>query len=203
MLYDVTTITVQPGSTPQGLAKLEAKLGTKDFQGELLACWLSDIGALNQILLIRSYPKRELLEADRLACTMQSDPFGIGEFITTASLETYVAFPFVEPLRPGRSGAFYEVRTYVLKPDALSPTIEAWRQALPERIKLSPLLIAMHTVTGPTPRFIHVWPYHDLVARHGIRTAAVETGVWPPRGGLGRLISQQTDIYVPAPFSPI
>jgi NIPSNAP len=203
MLYDVSTITLQPGSTPQGLGKLEAKLAAGAFRGELLACWISDIGALNQILMIRAYPEKDLLEADRLATTMRSDLLGIGEFIAVSSMETYAPFPFLEPMRPGRTGAFYEVRTYMLKPDALSFTIEAWRKALPDRVKLSPLLIAMHTLTGATPKFMHIWPYNDLDERHRIRTRAVETGVWPPPGGPGRLISQQTDIYVPARFSPV
>jgi hypothetical protein len=28
-------------------------------------------------------------------------------------------------------------------------------------------------------------------------------GVWPPPGGPGHLVSQQVDIYLPAPFSPM
>jgi len=202
MLYDVTTMTVQPGSPTQALAKLEGALGRASLQGELLACWLSEIGALNRILLIRGYADIRALEADRHTLTIQADPYGLGALVTGAELDIYVPFPFVDPMRPGSKSAFYEVRTYALKPDALAPTMEAWRQALPERIKLSRVLMAMHTA-GPTPRFMHIWPYQSLDDRQRIRAQAVQLGVWPPRGGPGRLSAQQTDIYIPAAFSPI
>jgi len=203
MLYNVATITVAPGSTPHVLGKLEAGLATAGLGGELLACWFCDIGALNQILVIRSYPDARALEADRRILTMQPDPIGIGELVTGVTMDVYAPFSFLEPMRPGRNASIFEVRTYVLKPGGLGPTIESWQKALPERLKLSPLLAAMHTLTGPMPRFMHIWPYGDLVERQRIRTKAVETGVWPPRGGPGRLLSQQTDIYLPAKFSPI
>jgi len=202
MLYDVMTITVQPGSASQALAKLERALGRQSLRGELLTCWLSEIGALNRILLIRGYADINALESDRRTITSQADPFELGELVTAADLDLYVPFEFVDPMRPGSKAAFYEVRTYGLKPDALTPTKEAWRQALPERVKLSRVLMAMHT-TGPTPRFMHIWPYESLADRQRIRGEAVARGLWPPRGGPGRLSSQQTDIYIPAAFSPI
>jgi len=202
MLYDVMTISVQPGSLSQALAKLEGALGRLSLRGELLTCWQSEIGALNRILLIRGYGDINALETDRETITTQADPFGLADLLTAVDLDLYVPFEFVEPMRPGSKAAFYEVRTYGLKPDALTPTREAWRLALPERAKLSRLLMAMHTAS-PTPRFMHIWPYESLADRQRIRAEAVTRGVWPPRGGPGRLSSQQTDIYLPAPFSPI
>ena len=202
MLYDVMTISVQPGSLSQALAKLEGALGRLSLRGELLTCWQSEIGALNRILLIRGYGDINALETDRETITTQADPFGLADLLTGVDLDLYVPFEFVEPMRPGSKAAFYEVRTYGLKPDALTPTREAWRLALPERAKLSRLLMAMHTAS-PTPRFMHIWPYESLADRQRIRAEAVTRGVWPPRGGPGRLSSQQTDIYLPAPFSPI
>ena len=49
--YDVTIITVRPGTQPRALAKLKETVA--DAPG-LLACWYSEIGALNQILLLRA-----------------------------------------------------------------------------------------------------------------------------------------------------
>ena len=62
MLYDVMTISVQPGSPAQALTKLEGALGRLSLRGELLTCWLSEIGALNRILLIRGYTDINALE---------------------------------------------------------------------------------------------------------------------------------------------
>ena len=50
--YDVTIITVRPGTHPAALGRLQHSLG--GAASELLACWYSDLGAINQILLIRS-----------------------------------------------------------------------------------------------------------------------------------------------------
>ena len=48
--YDVTIVTVRPGTHPQALAVLGKSLAD---DASLLACWYSDIGAVNQILVIR------------------------------------------------------------------------------------------------------------------------------------------------------
>ena len=113
------------------------------------------------------------------------------------------SFPSLPPIRPGVIGPVFEVRTYVLKRDALAKTIELWRTALPARAKLSPVLAAMHSVSGTVPRFMHVWPYPSLDERARLRAKAMGEGVWPPPGGPTLLVSQQTDIYLPASFSPI
>ena len=111
--------------------------------------------------------------------------------------------PFIEPIKAGSYGPVYEVRTYLLKPGGLAGTMEAWRKSVPERMKLSRVTAAMYSITGPTPRFVHIWPYASLEERQRIRKEAVEKKIWPPPGGPDRLLAQQTDIYLPAPFSPL
>jgi hypothetical protein len=198
--YDVTIFTVRPGTHPQALAVLGRTLASDT---RLLACWYSDIGAVNQILVIRAgVDPAEALEA-RDAALKTSNPFGIGEFITAATVDTYVSFDFMLRMQPGDYGPCFEVRSYVLKPGGLTPTIELWRKAVPGRMTVSPLLAAMTSVTGAVTRFIHIWPYKSFDERARLRDKAVADGVWPPPGGPGHLISQQVDIYLPAPFSPV
>jgi NIPSNAP len=205
MTYDVTTITVHPGKHPEALTRLRSWLPAQKpaDAGELLACWYSDLGALNQILVIRSGDDERDARAQRAAIVMSQDPFGVGEFITALTMDTYVSFPFMRPIAAGRYGPFYEVRTYVLRPDGLAKTIELWRNAVPGRLTVSPLLAAMYSVTGPVLRFMHIWPYASLDERQRLRTKAVADGVWPPPGGPDQLISQQADIFLPAEFSPL
>ena len=100
-------------------------------------------------------------------------------------------------------GPVFEVRTYLLKPTGLPPTIAAWEKSAPARQKLSPILAAMYSVTGEVTRFMHIWPYPDLITRANTRKTAIDTGVWPPPGGPDQLLRMQTDIYLPAAFSPI
>jgi hypothetical protein len=199
-LYDVTILTVRPGTHPRALEVLGNSLG-KDTN--LLACWYSDIGAVNQILIIRKATDAAATLDARFAALNAPNPFGIGEYIAAMAMDTYVPFDFIAPLRPNEFGPCYEVRSYVLKPDGLAPTIEAWRKAVPGRMKISPVLAAMTSVTGAVTRFLHVWPYKSFDERARLRAKAAADGVWPPPGGPGHLVSQQVDIYLPAPFSPM
>ncbi len=199
-LYDVTIIAVRPGTHPQALASLGKTLAGDPT---LLACWYSDIGAVNQIMLIRKIADADAALESRLAALKSPNPFGIGEFITAMTLDTYVPFDFMPPLQPGTFGPCYEVRNYILKPGGLEPTIELWRKAVPGRMKVSPVLAAMSAATGAATRFLHIWPYKSFDERTRLRDKAVADGVWPPPGGPGHLLSQQVDIYLPAAFSPM
>jgi hypothetical protein len=198
--YDVTIVTVRPGTHPQALAILGKTLADDPA---LLACWYSDIGAVNQILLIRQAGDIGPTLDARLALLQSRNPLGIGEFITTAAMDIFVAFDFISPLRAGVFGPCYEVRTYLLRPDGLVPTVELWRKAVPGRSTVSPVLAAMTSVTGAVTRFMHIWPYKSFDERARLRDKAVADGVWPPPGGPGYLLSQQVDIYLPAGFSPM
>jgi hypothetical protein len=201
MHYDVTIITVRPGTHPEALARLKETLPSA-AGGELLACWYSDIGALNQILLIRAADIMRM-HADRAKQLRTENPFGIGEYIVGMSMDAYVAFPFMAPIKAGRYGPVFEVRTYVLKPDGVPATIELWRTWVPGRANLSPLLAAMHSITGTVTRFMHIWPYADLNERARLRAKAVADKLWPPPGGPDHLAMMQSDIYFAADFSPM
>jgi hypothetical protein len=203
MTYDVTIITVRPGTHPAALTRLAPFLSSASPAGELLACWYSELGALNQILLIQSRPDGARALADRAAILQSSNPFGVGDLIVGMTMDTYVSLPFVQPMTRGRYGPFYEVRSYMFKPDGLAPTVELWRNGLPGRVKVSPLLAAMYSVTGPVTRFMHIWPYASLDERQRLRTKAVADGVWPPPGGPDHFTAMQSDIFLPAEFSPM
>jgi hypothetical protein len=202
MHYDVTIITVRPGTEHKVLARLEETLPSL-LAGELLACWRSDIGALNRILLIRAAPDVARIHADREKLLRTENPLGIGENIEAMSMDTYASFPFMPPMQAGQCGPVFEVRTYVLKPNGLAATIELWRKWAPGRATLSPLLAAMHSITGTVTRFMHIWPYASVDERSRLRAKAVADKLWPPPGGPDHLQMMQSDIYAPADFSPI
>lgn len=198
--YEVTIVTVRPGTHPQALAILKPRL-TAD--PNLLTCWYSEIGALNRILIVRKAQDAATALADRQALLSERSPLGIGEFIAGMSIDTYVSFDFIAPMEPGEFGPWYEVRLYTLKPDGLGPTTELWRKTVPGRRTLSPLLAAMTSLTGAVTRFMHIWPYPSLDERARLRSKAVTEGLWPPPGGPDHLASMQSDIYLPAAFSPM
>ena len=76
MHYDVTIITVRPGTEHKALARLKETVPSL-MGGELLACWRSDIGALNRILLIRAAPDVARIHADREKLLRSESPLGV------------------------------------------------------------------------------------------------------------------------------
>ena len=199
LTYDVTLITVRPGTHPAALKSLQSSLPA--LGGELLACWYSELGAVNQVLIIAAQTEAARTVTRRAEILESRNPLGVGDLIVGMTMETYISFPFVPAMKPGRHGPFYEVRTYTAKPDGLAATIDLWRKAVPGRAALSPLLAAMYCVSGP--RFMHIWPYASLDERQRVRAKAVADGVWPPPGGPDHFTAMQADIFLPADFSPM
>jgi hypothetical protein len=203
MPYDVTTVTVQPNTHGKALPPIEQWLKANPRKGEFLACLACEIGEINTILLLHHYANEADMIADREQVAKSANPFGCVELITAMSADTFVMFPFISGIKPGQYGPIFEVRTYRFKPNGLAPTIVAWEKAVPGRQKLSPILAAMYSVSGHVTRFMHIWPYPSLEVRAATRKTAIETGVWPPQGWPDHLLTMRTDIYLPAPFSPI
>lgn len=202
MLYDMTLISLRPATLPRAMERL--KETAPAAPGKFLACWQTDVGALNQVLLLRQYDSEQQACEHRTAMMRSTDPYGVGEFTNSSVSDTFELLPFLPPLQPGSYGPFFEVRTYLQKPGVATANIERWEKALPERNKRSQVLCAMHSTSGVMTRFIHIWPYKSMDERYAVRTQAQKDGIWPPPGGgQATLLMQQNDIYVPASFSPI
>jgi hypothetical protein len=92
-----------------------------------------------------------------------------------------------------------EFRTYRLKPGTVATAEERFGQALPARTRVSPLAAFWHTEVGPLNRIIHVWPYDSFEQRTSVRSQKIEG--WPPN--IREFVEeQQSEIFIPAPFSP-
>ena len=75
--------------------------------------------------------------------------------------------------------SIYEFRTYTLKPGTVAQAEKNFGEALPNRIKVSPLAAFWHTEMGPLNQIIHVWEYENLQHRADVRTQSVPG--WPPK----------------------
>jgi hypothetical protein len=203
MIYSVCTIEVPPGKVNDALAGFGAAVTAGRLGGELRACWYSELGRLNRILAIAAYPSADVMIAAQQKLLTSEDPFGVANVTTALTLDAYAAFPEVDFLQPGNLGPVFEVRTYQLKRPGLTPTFAAWAKVLEARTALSPLVTVMYAVNGVVPRFMHIWPFRSLNDRMSIREAAVKQGVWPPPGGLPHIETMQSEIFLPAAFSPL
>ena len=203
MRYELATLTIAIGAAKAVSAGIEEYVQASDARGTLLGCWISEIGVLNEVTVLRGFTDDTDWLAERQRMLASANPFNCASLITRLSLDAYAPFPFCAPVVPGSHGQVYEIRTYRLKHGGLIPTIAAWQTAVPARTALSPLVIAMHALDGE-PRFTHIWPYPSIEARAAIRTEAVAQGIWPPKGGPDWLTGDmRSTLAVPLPISPL
>lgn len=199
--FELAFLSTTIGAAPKAGPAIEA--WSREGKGRLHAVWASEVGLLNQVLVLRSFEDEAALAAERQRALTSSSPFGCGEWLTGLSMDGYAPFPFIPPVpEAGELGPVYEVRSYILKTGGLEPTMAAWKEQLPERLKLSPLVVAMHAVDGP-PRFTHIWAYKSMNDRLAIRGDAVARGIWPPKGGPTWLAEMRSTICLPTAVSPL
>ena len=95
----------------------------------------------------------------------------------------------------------YEIRTCTLKPGTVPEFEKRFETSLANRFKYSELAAFWHTDIGPLNQVIHVWGYEDLEERAEIRQRAAQEPDWPPNVR-DMILSMQSEIFSPAPFSP-
>lgn len=198
--YELATLSIQMGSAPKFIQGAEVYV--KQGKGRLLGAWVSDVGNLNKLVLLREFENDAELQQERQRGLTASNPFGASEFLTRLEMESYAPFPNLPPVEPGSLGSLYEIRSYVLKTGGLLPTFEGWAEKLAERTAISPLTIALYGLDG-TPRITHIWPYADANARFAKRAESVAAGAWPPRSAVWLTPEMVSGLYVPTTISPL
>jgi NIPSNAP len=207
MYYELATMTLPFGTAGQAAINVQTYSTSADAQGELLGCWFTDIGQLNQMIVLRGFADLATLQAERERTQKSTSPFRCGEIFQSLEQHSYKGFPWMKSVRPsaesGITGPVYEIRTYGIKPGGVQPTIDLWAQYVPPREKLSPCVIAMVALDGPL-RFTNIWAYPTLDARSKARADAVAQGIWPPKGGPAHLTTNMTStIAMPTAVSPL
>ena len=201
-VYDVTILRMRPGTTAAALAGVERWLGEHRQAATLYACWYSELGPVNRILLLRGFADVPALQEHREAVLAQSDPFGVREHLVDFASDAFRHCPGVPELTTDAHGPWFEVRDYDLVPGGLAPLLDLWRPALPARLALAPMLTALYAVSGRMPRFLPLYPWRSHEERLDVRIAARGAG-WPPAGAHRHVAAQETTIYQAAAFSPI
>jgi hypothetical protein len=200
-LYELDTLHTVIFGAGKAAPGIEAWLAAGG--GRLLGAWATDIGPLNQVLLLREFDSAEALLAERERARRADDPFGCTEHLVGLSMDSYRPFAFLPPVEVGDFGPAYEFRTYRTRINGIAPTEAKWRDAVPPRSAYSRLTIAMYAVDGPA-RVTQVWPYRSLAERQEARARSVADGKWPPAGGPDWLSAEMySAIALPLPFSPL
>lgn len=200
MIYELATLSTAIGGAGAAAQAIPAWCGDAAAKGRLLGMWNTDIGTLNTVVVLRGFASPAELNAERQRAQMSASPFNGGSWLAAMSLDTYAPLSWLPPVEPGAFGPVYELRSYAVRPHGLTPLIDAWRNQLPGRLAFSKLLVAMHTVDGPT-RFTHIWPYASVNDRAAIRAEAVKGGNWPPKGGQENLFADDMRSWVCLPLA--
>ena len=200
-VFDYMVLNVAPGTAPSVLATLRDSPLTKE-SGQLVGCWVSEIGRLNEIVLVRSYASEAMLAESQLKFGSTSRLPGISINLVAVRQETFTAAEGMPCIQTGRFGAFYEIRRYELNDGGLAPTLAAWQEAVSARIALSPLVLMMRPLKNDAC-IVHIWPFETLDQRQQIRAKAFSEGIWPPKDTAKWIKTAQTGIFVPAAFSPL
>lgn len=204
MIYEVRTYQLKPGSLNTVLDLFAAGYEHRKAFSPLAAFWYTEIGPLNEIIHI--WPYADLAERNRVraeAAASDHWPPPIREHMVSQNSEIFVPSPATPEFASGDIGPYFEIRTYMLNPGAIPPTIEAWQGSIGARAALSPVVISMFSEFGDLNKHVHVWAYKSLDERAEIRAKAKAEGIWPPKGPGGRLATQENKIVVAAPFSPV
>lgn len=202
-LYQLINITIKMGTAGSVANGIQDYYANADAQAKLLGVWFSDIGQLNQIVVLTSFASQQSLDAEKSRLFAQENVFANAENIIKYSVENFAGFDFLPEVELGEFGPVYEIRTYELKYGGVPHVLNAWNNAVPERTQYSKLTIAMYALDG-TPRIVSIWPYKSLNERSEIRAKSVADGIWPPKGGPQWLTHEmQSMIALPTAISPL
>lgn len=198
MIYELTTLLFSPGTLRQTLPKIRTLLGG---DASLLGIFTVDVGNINELIVLRRYVRPEDLA---LSLPGQRSIYDdVGEGLLRVRVEPLLQLSYVPDPEPGRYGQLYELRAYKLLPEGLDKMVAAWQEPLAQRVRLSPVLMAAHSIDGDGIRFFQLWVYADAAHRAVIRQQAAASGVWPPPGGSGRWESQLNMFLIPDESSPL
>lgn len=202
-LYQLINITVKMGTAGAVATGIQQYYADEQSKAKLLGVWFSDIGQLNQVVVLTSFTSQSDLDDEKTRLGAQENIFANAENIIKYSVENFAGFDFLPEVELGEFGPVYEIRTYELKHGGVPHVLNAWENAVPERTKYSRLTIAMYALDG-TPRIVSIWPYKSLNERSEIRAQSVADGIWPPKGGPQWLTHEmQSMIALPTAISPL
>lgn len=210
MIHELRTYTLRPGSVPEVMrasGEVARPIRGDDY-GKLEGYWMTDIGALNQVIHLWSYA--DLNERTRLRAALSENQAWVNDYLPLIfphllRQEVRLLRP-VAPLKaPESEGNVYEFRNYRLAVGKAAEWVGHIERARPVREKYSPI-VGLWVTEAPEPNEVcHIWAYDDLNARATARAAAGQDPEWQEFLGkvMGLIEAMHSTVMLPAPFSPL
>jgi hypothetical protein len=206
MIYEARTYQLKPRALPEFFELFAKAYPVREKVSKLSGLFYTDIGPLNQVVHLwpyRSLADRERKRAQFAGGKIAGWPPPIGHLVEDMRAEIFIPAPFTPKMASGAMGPVFEWREYEILPGMLAEMYANWEKALPRRLEMSPLVVAMHSEIGGLNKFVHIWAYDSLDQRAAVRAEAIKKGIWPPKGRRLALKSQQSKILLAAPPSPL
>ena len=212
MIYELRIYTVKPGVMPKYLGivgEIGMKIRGNDY-GKLVGSWTSEFGQLNEYYHLWEYPDPN--ERARLRAALAKVPAWSAEYLsatrgmvlaqrnTILTLDDDIGLRSVE----GKDH-IYEMRTYRALPGQIGGWTTTFKRSLERRETHSKLVALWMAEVGGLNAGTHLWVYDSLAHRTEVRAGmAKDSTLRELRGnGAESLISQESTILMPAPFSPL
>jgi hypothetical protein len=203
VIYEMRIFDLQPGMGPDFAKRYAEALPRRTEISPLGAFWSTEIGPLNQVIVV--WPYADMAERERARAEAAKAgiwPPSVAELIQREETWILNPAPFMRPLQPAELGNVYEMRMYTVRMGNMPEVLRRWGDCIVERETLSPLAAGWYTDLGPLSIWIHVWPYKDLGERAQVRANAGHLKNWPPPAR-ELYTHQENKILVPAAFSPL
>jgi hypothetical protein len=211
MLYELRTYTVKPGTLGdmvKAASTVSQEIRGNDY-GKLEGYWFSEIGALNQVMHLWSYP--DYNERARVRGELGKNPRWVNEYMPLIRplilrQDIRLLNAIRPPVAPASTGNIYELRNYRAKPlGAVKQWLDAFTAALPAREKYSKIVGLWQTEAGQPNEVCHIWAYPSLNARAEARGNALKDPAWQEFLGKGSALLDEmhSTIMLPTPHSPL
>ena len=210
MIYELRTYTLKTGTAPEA-AKNAGTVGRDirgDNFGKLEGYWITEVGPLNQVMHLWSYP--DLNERARLRAGLMANKRWTSEYVPLirdklVRQDIRLLNGVIAPTKPAKDGNIYEFRNYRIKPGAIGQWLTLFRENLPARERHSKIVALFQTEAGQPNEVCHIWAYPDLNARAAARAASSADKDWQaflPKSG-PMIEEMHSTIMIPAAHSPL
>lgn len=203
-IYEVRTYDLKPRSVPMWEKAFGDALAGREAFSPLGGLWHTEAGPLNQVVHIWPYDDvtaRGDIRGKAVAAGAWP-PKTDEPVVENMHSDIYIPAPFMPAMTPKKVGPIYEMRIYTYAPGDMPKVVEAWGNAIEERVKFSPLVAAMYSDVGNLNKWVHIWAYESFEQRSQVRAETREKGVWPPASSVSP-IKQENKILLPAECSPM
>ena len=210
MIYEMRTYTLKPGAQP--IVARNAGTVARDIRGDeygkLEGYWLTELGPLNQVVHLWSYP--DLNERARLREALGQNERWTNEYLPLILPHLvrqdirlmHAVLPVKSPLGEGH---VYEYRNYRVAPGKARTWAKHFAEAMPIREKYSPNIGAWVTEAGQPNEVSHLWAYNNLEDRMERRAQAAADPDWQAFLKISgpMLEEMHSTILLPAAHSPM